>query len=87
MAPPPPNEVFSAFSFIGFVMCAIPFYWHLEGTRRYCRRWSTRSEDKRHSLEYGHLLVHVLDWPWMPNRMHQLDCVEQEHSSEGCSLL
>jgi len=26
----PPNQVYSAFSFIGFVMCAIPFYWHLE---------------------------------------------------------
>jgi pheromone a factor receptor len=30
----PPNELFSALSFIGFVMCAIPFYWHLEA-------WST----------------------------------------------
>jgi len=28
--PPPPNQVYSAFSFIAFVMCAIPFYWHLE---------------------------------------------------------
>ena len=28
---PPPNEVYTAFSFIGFVMCAIPFGWHLEG--------------------------------------------------------
>jgi len=27
---PPPNEVYTAFSFIGFVMCAIPFGWHLE---------------------------------------------------------
>jgi len=27
---PPPNQVYSAFSFIGFVLCAIPFYWHLE---------------------------------------------------------
>ncbi|KAF5378593.1 hypothetical protein D9615_007162 [Tricholomella constricta] len=25
-----PNEVFSAFSFIGFLMCCIPFPWHLE---------------------------------------------------------
>lgn len=29
-----PNEIYSAFSFIGFLMCAIPFYWHLEGTWR-----------------------------------------------------
>jgi len=26
----PPNQVYTAFSFIGFLMCAIPFYWHLE---------------------------------------------------------
>ncbi|KAI0298958.1 GPCR fungal pheromone mating factor [Multifurca ochricompacta] len=26
----PPNELYTAFSFIGFVLCAIPFYWHLE---------------------------------------------------------
>jgi hypothetical protein len=77
----PPNEVFSTFSFLGFVMCAIPFYWHLEGTRRYFRHWSTHSDDIRHSLEYGHLLVYVLDWPWMPGKFHQLDCVEQEHGS------
>ncbi|EIM84333.1 fungal pheromone STE3G-protein-coupled receptor, partial [Stereum hirsutum FP-91666 SS1] len=25
-----PNHVFSAFSFIAFVMCAVPAYWHLE---------------------------------------------------------
>ncbi|KAF8491698.1 pheromone receptor [Russula emetica] len=24
----PPNELYSAFSFFGFVLCAIPFYWH-----------------------------------------------------------
>jgi pheromone a factor receptor len=29
---PPPNELYTAFSFIGFVLCAIPFYWHLQGT-------------------------------------------------------
>jgi len=26
----PPNQVYTAFSFVGFIMCAIPFYWHLE---------------------------------------------------------
>ena len=29
----PPNELYSAFSFIGFVFCAIPFYWHFIGKR------------------------------------------------------
>ncbi|KAH9990938.1 pheromone A receptor-domain-containing protein [Russula vinacea] len=27
---PAPNQLYSAFSFIGFVLCTIPFYWHLE---------------------------------------------------------
>ncbi|KAI0250459.1 STE3-like pheromone receptor, partial [Lactifluus subvellereus] len=27
---PPPNELYTVFSFIGFVMCAIPMYWHLK---------------------------------------------------------
>jgi hypothetical protein len=35
-----PNAVYTVFSFIGFVMCAIPFYWHLEGTWRDSRHWS-----------------------------------------------
>jgi pheromone a factor receptor len=26
----PPNELYTAFSFVGFVLCAIPLYWHLE---------------------------------------------------------
>ncbi|KAH9963550.1 GPCR fungal pheromone mating factor [Russula dissimulans] len=25
-----PNQVYTVFSFIGFIMCAIPFYWHFE---------------------------------------------------------
>src|SRR6266571_8925782 len=25
-----PNQTYSAFSFIGFLLCAIPLYWHLE---------------------------------------------------------
>ena len=72
----PPNEVFSAFAFVGFLMCAIPFYWHLEGTRKYFHRWSMHSENIRYSLEYGHLPVYVLGWHWMPVRIHQLGCVE-----------
>jgi pheromone a factor receptor len=29
-----PNGLFSAFSFIGFLLCLIPLYWHLEGKFR-----------------------------------------------------
>ena len=32
--PQAPNELFTAFSFIGFVLCAIPFYWHFKGNLR-----------------------------------------------------
>ena len=38
---PAPNQLYSAFSFIGFVLCTIPFYWHLEGTWVYLRDSST----------------------------------------------
>ena len=26
-----PNQIFSAFSFLGFLLCVIPLPWHLEG--------------------------------------------------------
>ena len=29
----PSNELYSAFSFIGFVLSVIPFYWHFKGKR------------------------------------------------------
>ena len=66
---PPPNGVYTAFSFIGFVLCAIPFYWHLEGTWMYTHGLST-AKNVRLSLEYGHLLVHDLGRAWMPSAMH-----------------
>ena len=72
---PPPNGVFTAFSFIGFVLCTIPLYWHLEGTLKHSHNLSI-SKDAHLSLEYGHLLVHDLGWAWMPLAMHQLDRME-----------
>jgi hypothetical protein len=35
--PPPPNQLYTAFSFVGLVLSVIPFYWHLEGTRSVSR--------------------------------------------------
>jgi hypothetical protein len=29
---PYPNQIYTVFSFIGFVLCATPLYWHLQGT-------------------------------------------------------
>jgi hypothetical protein len=34
---PYPNQLYTAFSFIGFVFCVIPLYWHLEGALKYSR--------------------------------------------------
>lgn len=78
--PPPPNQVYSAFSFIGFVLCAIPFYWHLEGTRNRFHVIGVRlPKNVRRSLEYRDMLVYVLDGPRVPGAMHQFDCVERKH--------
>ena len=81
------NELYTAFSFIGFVMCAIPLYWHLEGTEEFALLGSPHTEIAWHSLEYRHLLVHVLDWSWMPDTMHQLDRMEQKYGQQGSDLV
>jgi hypothetical protein len=83
---PPPNEVYTAFSFVGFVLCIIPLYWHLEGTWNYSHDSST-PKNVRLSLEYGHLLVHDLGRARMPFAMHQLDRMEQEYDQQGSCLL
>ena len=38
--PPPPNVLYTVFAFIGFVLCAIPFYWHLRGKSNHPRAWN-----------------------------------------------
>ena len=83
----PPNEVYTAFSFIGFVLCAIPLYWHLEGTWKYARGWSTHSNIVCRSFECGDMLIHYLDRSWMFYAMHQLDHMEQEHDRQVSGLL
>ncbi len=85
--PVPPNGVYTAFSFIGFVLCAIPFYWHLEGKSIYSHDWGTHLKIVRRSLEYGHLPVHDLGRPWMPVAKHQCDRMEQEYDQQGSCLL
>ncbi len=77
--PPPPNGLFTALSFVGFVLSAIPFYWHLEGTWKYSYDLST-PENVRLSLEYGHLLIHDLGRSWMLDAMRQFDRMEQEYN-------
>ena len=42
----PPNELYSVFSFIGFVLSAIPFYWHFKGKMCNCSSYcSTLSKN------------------------------------------
>jgi hypothetical protein len=82
-----PNELYTAFSFIGFVMCAIPFYWHLEGTCDYSRGGGSWSNNAPRSLEYRHMLVHGLDRRWLSNAVCQLDRLEQQHDKQGPGLL
>ena len=58
------NQIFSAFAFIGFILCAIPFYWHLEGKVYSLTPTVTiliRATGL--SLERWYLLVHGLGWP------------------------
>jgi hypothetical protein len=75
--PSPPNELYTAFSFIGFVFCTIPFYWHLEGIVKAFSLLEHLSKIGRHSLEYRRLLVHDLGRSWMLVAMHQLHRMEQ----------
>ena len=86
---PPPNELYTAFSFIGFVFCAIPFYWHLEGGwKHWAFTWlEYSSKIGRHSLEYGHLLVYDLDRSRMLVAIHQLHRMERERDQQGSGLL
>lgn len=58
------NSVFSAFSFITFILVLIPFPWHLEGTSYF-----SLTKLRRfiyflilvNSLEYRNMLIHALD--------------------------
>ena len=59
---PPPNEVYNTFSFIGFLMCAIPFYWHMEGVWSFSGGRNIWSENALYSLEYRHLFINGLGW-------------------------
>jgi len=82
----PPNALFSTFSFIGFLFCAIPLYWHLKGKLRPTRavlsvfhkidrtcpsRFSFSS-----SVKCRHFLVYCLVCPWLFERFHQLGRLE-----------
>jgi uncharacterized membrane protein len=84
----PPNELYTAFSLVGFVLCAIPFYWHFKGMWIYPTRFEYLIlRIYGPSLEHGHLFVYVLGRSRMPVTRHQFDRMEQEHYQQGSNIL
>lgn len=71
----PPNWVFSAFAFIGFVCSSIPLPWHLEGTR-YPFSLLIMSSSVDSSVEHGDVSLHDLDSACVPRLLHRLDHLE-----------
>jgi hypothetical protein len=90
-----PNGIFSAFSFIGFLFCLIPLYWHLEGIfvrRRPCplvgiHKLIDCSRVSLFSLECGHHVIYGLGWPGLFKRIHQFGRLEQQHGKCGPGLV
>ena len=86
-----PNALFSASSFIGFLLSFIPLYWHLEGilVQRLALRYIHKLIDysRASSLECGHHLVYGLGWPGLFERIHQFGHLEQQHSKCGPDLV
>jgi hypothetical protein len=83
----PPNALFSTFSFIGFLFCAIPLYWHLEGKLHPTRAVLSVSHEltvlalaasplPSSSVECRHFLVYGLGWPGLFECFHQLGRLE-----------
>ena len=85
---PVPNQVYTAFSFVGFILCAVPFYWHLEGTSKFRYMFITRDlRTLPYSMEHRHLHVHGLDGYWVFDPVRQLDRLERKHHQPGTGLL
>jgi hypothetical protein len=83
-----PNELFSAVSFVAFVFCFIPLYWHLEGTflsLLTCTQiWLTGST---RSLECRNVHGHFLDWIGLPELLYQLNHLESQRYRLGSHLV
>jgi hypothetical protein len=83
-----PNQLFTAFSFIGFLLCAIPLYWHLEGELFARLPFVTIIDPlSGSSLECWHFLVHCLGWLGLFESFYQLDRLEQHSVKRGSSLV
>ena len=65
-----PNWVFTLFSGIGFLLCTIPFPWHLKGKYSPLRLVS-QPDLWCLSLEYWNLSLHGLGGPGVPWTLHK----------------
>lgn len=72
----PPNWVFSLFSFIGFVLCCIPFPWHLAGNQP-TYATSLLPANFFPSLEHRDMSLYGLDWRDLLSSLHQLRRLER----------
>ena len=71
------SHLYAVFSFIGFVLCVIPFYWHLQGSSgTLLAFWLLALNVFFCSLEHWHLHVHGLGWPRLPCSVYQRHPVE-----------
>ena len=74
----PPNPLFSAFAFTGFLLAGIPLPWHIK-----CKSFRSKLFDRRFinstrcSMEYGDQHVHALDKPRVSHFICQLHRVER----------
>jgi hypothetical protein len=83
-----PNQLFSAFSFIGFLLCAIPLYWHLEGEPfPDLPLVIILDTPLKLSLECWHFFVHSLGWPRLFESFHQLGRLEQHSVKRSSNLV
>ena len=81
-----PNEVYTVFSFFGFLMCLIPLPCHLKG-RSVSFIVSQKADTRPVSSELGHLSVHILGWYRMPHLLHKLYRLEPQCNKLGPDLV
>jgi len=74
-----PNEVYTLFAFIGFLLVTIPFPWHLEGTDMFGLVDKSKIDQiNEFSLEHWDLSLHGLDWISLPQSVYQFYHLEWE---------
>lgn len=76
MAEIPPNSLFSALAFVGFLLAGLPLPWHVH-CKLHLSDVSSFADSILYSMAYGYLHVHALDKPWMLHFVRQLRGMER----------